>query len=83
MPRMTTPFPRRLRLAVQDNLQHLQSQLRHTDLDALARQTRFLRRAARKVPILQMVLALVALAAESVLSLERAAAVVSLAVGCS
>jgi hypothetical protein len=80
---MTTPFPRTLRLALQDNLHHLQSQLQHTDLDALARQSRFLHRSARKVPILKLVLAMVALSVETVLSLERVAAGISLAIGTS
>lgn len=80
---MTSPLPRTLRQSLQDNLRHLQSQLQHTDLDALARQTRFQQRSARKAPVLQLVLALVALAAETALSLERVAAVISLAIGTS
>src|SRR5512138_1873943 len=74
---MTTPSS--LRLALQDNLHHLQSQLRHTDLEALARQTRFQQRSSRKIAALKLVLGLVALAAETVLSLERVAAVIGLA----
>ncbi len=74
---MTTP--RHLRLALQDNLHHLQFQMRDTNLDALARQTRFQKRSSRKIPVLKLVLGLVALAAETVLSLERVAAVIALA----
>ncbi len=74
---MTTPSS--LRLALQDNLHHLQSQLRHADLEALARQTRFQQRSSRKIAVLKLVLGLVALAAETVLSLERVAAVIGLA----
>jgi hypothetical protein len=78
---MTTP--RTLRLTLQDNLHHLQSQLRHTDLEALARQTQFQRRSNRKIPALNLVLGLVALAAETALSLERVAAVIALAANTS
>lgn len=76
---MTTAFSRSLRLALQDHLRQLQAQLEHLDLDSLARQTGFRQRSARKVPIRKLVLALVALAAETVLTLERVAAVVALA----
>lgn len=76
---MTTPCSRPFRVALQDNLHHLQSQLQRTDLEALARQTRFQQRSIRKIPVLKLVLALVALAAETVLSLERVAAVIALA----
>lgn len=75
----TLSSSRRLSSALQDNLHHLQRQLRHTDLQALARQTHFQQRSSRKIPILKLVLALVALAAETVLSLERVAAVIALA----
>jgi hypothetical protein len=76
---MTTPCSSPFRVALQDNLHHLQSQLQHTDLEALARQTRFQQRSIRKIPVLKLVLALVALAAETMLSLERVAAVIALA----
>jgi hypothetical protein len=78
---MTTP--RHLRLALQHNLHHLQFQLRDTNLDALARQTRFQQRSSRKIPVLKLVLGLVALAAETVLSLERMATVIALAANTS
>jgi hypothetical protein len=80
---MTTPSSRPLRVALQDNLHHLQSQLERTDLEAMARQARFQQRSTRKIPVLKLVLALVALAAETVLSLERVAAVIALAAGTS
>jgi DDE family transposase len=80
---MTTLSSRPLRLALQDNLHQLHSQLQHTDLEALARQARFQQRSTRKIPVLKLVLALVALAAETGLSLERVAAVIALAAGTS
>lgn len=76
---MTTTSSRPLRSALQDSLHQLHRQLQHTDLEALARQTGFQQRSARKIPIPKLVLALVALAAESVLCLERVAAVIALA----
>jgi hypothetical protein len=78
---MITAHPSRNSLCrlLQDNLHHLQAQLQHADLTALARQTGFLRRRPRKIPIPRLVLALVGLAAETALSLERVAAVVALA----
>ena len=72
-----------LRLALQDNLHHLQHQLEHADMEALARRNGFMQRLPRKIPILSFVLALVALAAETALSLERVAAVIGLAAGLS
>jgi hypothetical protein len=70
-----------LKLALQHHLQNLRFQLQHTNLEALARETRFQRRSTRKIPVLKLVLALVALGAETFLSLERVAAVISLAAG--
>jgi hypothetical protein len=64
---------------VQQNLAHLRSALAQVDCQGLARQSGFLHRLPRKIPMPQFVLALVGLAAESVLSLERMAAVISLA----
>ncbi|HXT12736.1 MAG TPA: IS4 family transposase [Candidatus Angelobacter sp.] len=78
---MSTPLCSTLRRNLQSQLQHLHSHLQQTDLDSLARQSRFRLRAPRKVPFLQWVLALVALAAETTLSLERVAAVIALAAG--
>jgi hypothetical protein len=70
-----------LRTTLQNNVLHLHTQLQRTDLEALARQTGFRQRSSRKIPIPKLVSALVALAAETVLSLERVAAVIGLAAG--
>lgn len=80
---MTTPSSRSLRLALHDHLHQIQAQLQRAPLDALARQSGFRQRLPRKIPILSFVLALVALAAETHLSLERVAAVIGLAAGVS
>lgn len=63
-------------------LRHLRSDLAALDAEALARRSGFLRRRPRKIPILDLLLAFCALGAESVLSLERIAAVIGLAAGC-
>jgi hypothetical protein len=73
------PHPNALVSLIQQNLLHLRAALMEVDSEKLARQSHFLHRAPRKIPIPQFVLALVSLAAETVLSLERIAAVVSLA----
>ena len=72
-----------LQALLRDNLQRLKDQLLQLDLAAAARQTGFLQRLPRKIPIPSFVLALVALAAETVLSLERIATVISLAANTS
>lgn len=64
---------------LQQNLQHLRSALASLDGEGLARQSGFLQRLPRKIPIAKFLLALVGLAAETTLSLERIAAVVGLA----
>jgi hypothetical protein len=64
-------------------LHTLRQQLQRLDTEALARQSGFLRRTPRKIPILDFLLALVALAAESALTLERVASVIALAAHCS
>lgn len=61
-----------------DNLHHIRSQLAQLDAETLARQSGFLKRKPRKIPMTDFLLALVALAAEAVLSLERIAAVIGL-----
>jgi hypothetical protein len=61
---------------------HLRSSLAALDVDALARRSGFLRRRPRKIPVASLLLGLCAVAGESVLSLERIAAVVGLAAGC-
>jgi hypothetical protein len=62
-------------------IHEVRRQLQLANLDDLARQTGFRVRSPRKIPLLKMVLALVALAAETSLSLERVAAVIALAAG--
>jgi hypothetical protein len=62
----------------QENLLQVKTQLLQLDLAACARPTGFLQRLPRKIPIPSLVLALVALAAETVRSLERIATVISL-----
>lgn len=66
-------------VSVQQNLRQLRSTLLAIDTEKLARQSGFLRRSPRKILIPKLVLALASLAAETVLSLERIAAVISLA----
>jgi hypothetical protein len=56
--------------------QRLQDQI---DCEALARQSGFLRRRPRKIPMADFLIALLALAAESFLTLERVAAIIALA----
>jgi hypothetical protein len=64
-------------------LLHLRSCLAALDAETLARRSGFLRRRPRKIPIADLLLAFCALAPESVLSLERIAALIGLASGCS
>jgi hypothetical protein len=68
-------FPRLL----QQHLLHVKDHLLRLDLEALACQSGFRQRLPRKIPIPSFALALVALAAETVLSLERIATVISVA----
>jgi hypothetical protein len=63
-------------------LLHFRASLAALDLEGLARRSGFLRRRPRKIPMLDLLLAFCALGPESVLSLERIAAVVGLAAGC-
>lgn len=63
-------------------LSDLRPALAALDVEALARESGFLRRRPRKIPIPDLLLAFCALAAESVLSLERIAALIGLAAGC-
>lgn len=76
-----TTFATILGPALQHHLDALHSQLQRVDLTALARQSGFQQRSSRKVPLPKFLLALVALAAETTLSLERVAAVIALARG--
>ena len=75
--------PSVLRRKIEEEMGVIRQQLEASDLDRLARRTGFLKRKPRKIQMLQWVLALVALAAETVLSLERVARVVGLAAGVS
>lgn len=71
------------RHTLESNLHHLKKQLELADLSTLARQCGFLRRLPRKIPVPKFVTGLVALAAETVLCLERVATVIGLAAGSS
>lgn len=64
---------------VEQNLGHLRSALAALDSESLARQSGFLQRLPRKIPLPKFLLALASLAAETTLSLERVAAVIGLA----
>lgn len=64
-------------------LLHLRSCLATLDSESLARRCGFLRRRPRKLPMADLLLAFFALAGESALSLERMAALIGLAAGCS
>lgn len=59
-------------------LQHIRAAIAHLDVETLARQTGFLKRTPRKIPMADWLLALIALSAETLLSLERVAAVIGL-----
>jgi hypothetical protein len=75
---MSTPFSPSLAQTLAANLQIIRSQLTQLDAQTLARQSGFLKRQPRKIPLSDVLLALVALAAETTLCLERIAAVISL-----
>lgn len=70
---------RSLRVLIEDNLQHIRTQLQQTDLLGLGRLSGFVQRLPRKIPIPKLVLALIGLAAETHLTLERIASTISLA----
>src|SRR5438552_17394882 len=63
-------------------LTHLRSTLAQLEAESLARQSGFLKRRPRKIPIVDLLLGLCALGGESFLSLERIAAVIGLAARC-
>jgi hypothetical protein len=65
-------------LAIQPLL-HLRASLDDLQIETLARRSGFLRRRPRKIPVSDLLLGLCAVACESVLSLERIAAVIGLA----
>jgi hypothetical protein len=75
---MSTPGAPSLAHTLTANLQQIRSQIAQLDAQALARQSGFLQRTPRKIPLTDFLLALVALAAEATLSLERIAAVIGL-----
>ena len=75
---MSTPFSPSLAKTLAANLQLIRSQLAQLNAEALARQSGFLKRQPRKIPLSDFLLALVALAAEATLCLERISAVISL-----
>jgi len=75
---MSTLYSPALAQTLAANLQQIRTQLAQLDAEALARQSGFLKRQPRKIPLSDFLLALVALAAEATLSLERITAVVSL-----
>jgi len=60
-------------------LLHLRAALAALPIEALARRASFMRRRPRKIPIPDLLVGLCAVACESVLSLERIAAVIGLA----
>src|SRR6266571_7649687 len=64
-------------------LLHLRADLAQLDPEAMARQTGFLRRSPRKIPIIDLLVGFCALASESFLSLERIASVIGLAAQCT
>jgi hypothetical protein len=74
------PMPKpTLATSLAQNLRQIRQQLSQLDLNLPARQSGFLRRSPRKIPMFHFLLGLLALAAECCLSLERAAAVIGLA----
>ncbi len=75
---MSTPTPVSVAHTLTANLQQIRAQIARLDAQAMARQSGFLQRTPRKIPLTDFLLALVALAAEATLSLERIAAVISL-----
>ncbi len=70
-----------LRDSLESHLHQLHQDLQQADLATAARQSGFWQRRPRKIPLLALAYALVSLAAETVLSLERVASVISLAAG--
>lgn len=75
---MSTPGTPALAHTLTANFQQIRSQIARLDAQALARQAGFLQRTPPKIALMDFLLALVALAAEATLSLERIAAVIGL-----
>ena len=71
--------PKNLHQVLRDELHHLRQQVQNLPAETLARRSGFLRRRPRKVPMTSFLLALLAVATESVLSLERIASLIALA----
>jgi hypothetical protein len=78
MPLNTPSSPQLLR-SFQHSLERLRSTLLALDIQAMARQSGFLRRRHRKIPMADLALALVAAGTESILSLDRVAHWIGLA----
>ena len=74
-----TPSSKQLWRSFQQSLEHLRSTLLALDIQAMARRSGFLRRRPRKIPMVDLALALVVAGTESILSLERVAHWISLA----
>jgi hypothetical protein len=72
------PPPASLRQVLMGDLRRCRAKLEQLDVQACARQSGFLKRRPRKIPLVDFLIALLALSAESVLSLERIAALISL-----
>jgi hypothetical protein len=66
-----------------DNLQQIRPRLAKLDCDGIARQVGFLIRKTRKIPILDLLLALIAISPENKICLERIASVIALVAGCN
>ena len=81
MPSTTTP-PSLVNLLTR-TLSEIRAALSRLDTQRLARETGFLKRRPRKISMTHLLTACCALAGESVLSLERVAAMIGLAAGCS
>jgi hypothetical protein len=76
---MPSPSAQPLLRSFERSLQRLRSALLALDIEAIARRSGFLRRRPRKIPMADLALALVAVGAEAVLSLERVAHWIGLA----
>jgi hypothetical protein len=72
-----------LHFVLHDQFQNLGQRLQELDAEALARASGFLRRCPRKILMTKFLLALLALAVEPFLSLERIASVIGLVSQCS
>jgi hypothetical protein len=80
---MSTPFARAASQTLTSVFQQVRPRLAQIDCDAVARQSGFLIRKTRKIPVVALLLALIALAPQGRISLERIASVTGLAAGCN